>query len=192
MRSLDRPSRVVAHFSVDVDIDQKTLLDGDGFIKALESALEDRTRSLLEGLRQRQNQQRQSEETAASVKLNLIAESDGTCGAQKRSPDALSESTGECCEESCLLTEQLLLSHIEFVAPGSAFVDLTSVSILSALLTPFPADSNEAASGVQALSTHVAVQITSLHASLNRAAHCKRWQHRNPNGGIALSGHGLG
>lgn len=142
MRSLDRPSRVVAHFSVDFDTDQKTLLDRDGFIKALESALEDRTRSLLEGLRQRQNQQRQSEETAASVKLNLIAESDGTCGVRKRSPDVLSESTGECYEESCLLTEQYLLSHIEFVAPGSVFVDLTSVSILSALLSPFPADSN--------------------------------------------------
>lgn len=149
MCSLDRPSRVVAHFSVDFDTVQKTVLDSDGFVKALESALENRTRSLIEGLRRRQGRQRQSKETTALAKLNSITESDGTCQVQKRSPDVLSACTGEPRKESCLLTDKYLDSRIECVAPGSVVVDLTSVSILSALLAPFPAELNSVYSDVR-------------------------------------------
>jgi hypothetical protein len=132
---MDRSSRiVVAHFSFGVDTTaHKTVLDSNSFAKDLESALEDRTRSLIKSLRQWQR-----EKLAASTNAAV----DGTCRGEKCSTDIPSQIEVEHRKESRPSTEQYFDSRIEFVAPGSVFADLTSVSILSALLAPFTAVSN--------------------------------------------------
>jgi hypothetical protein len=134
---MDRSSRiVVAHFSFGVDTTaHKTVLDSNSFVKDLESALEDRTRSLIEGLRQRQ---REKEKASTNATLG------GTCRGEQRSTDIPSQITAEYSKESRPSTEQYFYSRIEFVAPGSVFADLTSVSIISALLAPYTAESMSA------------------------------------------------
>jgi hypothetical protein len=102
-------------------------------MKDLEYVLEERTRSLIAGLRQLQR-----EKVTALMNTTF----DGTCRGEKCLTGVPSQITIEDSKESCPSNEQYFDSHIEFVAPGSVFADLTTVSILLALLAPYTAESN--------------------------------------------------
>jgi hypothetical protein len=112
---------------------------------------------------------------------------DGTCQGEKCSTGIPSQITLEDSKKSCPSNEQYFDSRIKFVAPGSVFADLTTVSILLALLAPYTTELNGTLDGgrmesFEARSTNI----------LKSVVHCIYWQQRKLNGGIALSVRGLG